>query len=708
VEKIRVSSKCGFLAVASVLALAVCFSGCGAVSSSSGTTPPGLSIALSTAPPSTMAPGATATVAATVAHDGANGGVDWSCAPAGSCGSFSPTHTASGATTTYTAPAAGGTVTITVTSTTNHAVVALATITVSSSGALSITIANAPSTLAPGGTATVSATVVNDTANGGVDWTCGPTAGSCGAFNLAHTASGATTTYTAPSTGGNVTIMATSSSNHSVTATANITVSTTPAGALTSGNFAFYLTGVNSNKITYSLAGSVALDANGNVTGGIQDYNSHDGPKSPQPSGDTITGGSLTTASNGKGTLTIKTNNTTVGVNGTETFSVAVVNSKHAVISELDSSASSSGSMDLQSLPAAGLAQVKGPYSFVVSGQASGVLEIFGGTIIADGAGALTTVKINQNKGGTVTSGSNTGTYTAPDGAGRGTVAFGGDHFSYYVVNAKVLRLIVIDEDNTDIGSAYTGVTGVTNASLKAQYVFADSSNLSTGALFAAAGLLTADGNGNITGFADVDENGTASKGTFTGTYSISDTNGFGSMTITPNGNLQDVSVLGLYLTDPSINFSDPNSPADAGLAGLIIDLDPKIPGSGMLIQQGSAITAPSANLALAMQTSNTNNEADAVGEVAISAGGVLTGTVDINDLFKTLSANGQDLAVLLTGTLALDPATPGRFTLPLAVSVGSPALTFNYVLYPASNTQVIVLEIDKPQYGLGTLQRQQ
>lgn len=49
---------------------------------------------------------ATQTFRATVGNDPANQGVDWTCsASSGSCGSFSPTHTASGAATTWTAPA---------------------------------------------------------------------------------------------------------------------------------------------------------------------------------------------------------------------------------------------------------------------------------------------------------------------------------------------------------------------------------------------------------------------------------------------------------------------------------------------------------------------------------------------------------------------------------------------------------------------------
>jgi hypothetical protein len=701
VEKTRVSSKCGVLAMASVLLLTVLFSGCGAVSSSSTgtTTPPGIAIALSTAPPSTIAPSGTATIAATVTNDGANGGVDWSCAPAGNCGSFSATHTASGATTTFTAPAAGGSVTITATSTSNHSAVATAPVSVSSPGTLTVSIAGAPGTLAPSATSTVSATVLNDTASAGVDWTCAP-AGSCGTFSSAHTASTVTTTYTAPSTAGTVTITATSTSNHAVSASATITVaaSTAAGGTLTSGSFAFAVSGEDSQKHTIAIIGSVALDASGKVTGGAQDYVSHDGATSP-PSGDAITGGQLTMTSNGKGTLTLTTLNTAVGVGGTETFSIAVVNSKHALIAEFDGGATSSGTMDMQTLST----QISGAFSFTVSGRLGHtVIEAFGGNITANGAGGLS-VKIDQNSGGNVTHGSNNGTYTAPDPTtGRGTMAFGGNTLSYYVVNAKVLRLVVTNLGNPESGSAYAGGS---NPVPNAKFVFTDSSKLSAAPVFSAAGILSADGNGHVSGFADVDENGVVTKAAFTGTYTV-DSHGYGSITITP-GNTQDISVLGLYLTDPTINFSDPNSPADAGLGGLLLDLDPKIPGgSGVLILTGSGVNPPTGNLAFSMQTANTSNEADAVGVFTIS-GSSITGTEDLNDVFKTLSSTGLDAGISVNGILVADPANAGRFTLPLAVTVGTPPPTFNLVLYQASNTQIIVLDADNPQYGLGILELQ-
>lgn len=609
-EKIRVSSKCGFLALASLLLMAVCFSGCGATSSSGTTPPPSMSIALSTAPPSTMAPGATATIVATLANDSANAGVDWSCSPAGSCGTFSAAHTASTVTTTYTAPSTPVTVTITATSTSNHAV--------------------------------------------------------------------------------------------SMSATITVATSTTGAGTLTSGKFAFAVSGEDSQKHTIAIIGSVTLDSSGNVTAGEQDYVSHDGATSP-PSGDSITGGKLTTTSNGKGTLTLISSNTALGVGGTETFSIVVVNSKHAVIAEFDGGATTSGTMDMQTLSS----QINGPFSFTVSGRLGHtVIEAFGGNITANGAGGLS-VKIDQNSGGTITHGSNNGTYTAPDGAGRGTMTFGGNTITYYVVNAKVLRLVVTNLGNPESGSAYAGVTltGTPNAVLNTKFVFTDSSRFSAEPVFSAAGILTADGNGHVSGFADVDGNGIVTKAAYTGTYTL-DSHGFGSITITP-GNTQDISVLGLYLTDPTINFSDPNSPADAGLCGLLLDLDSKVRGgSGVLILPGSGVTAPTGNFAFSMQTANTSNEADAVGVFTIS-GTSITGIEDVNDVFKTLFSTGLDAGISVSGTLVADSTNPGRFTLPLVVTVGTTPPTFNLVLYQTSNTQIIVLDADTTQYGLGILELQ-
>src|SRR5438045_7697079 len=84
--------------------------------------------------------------------------------------------------------------------------------------AIVVTITTAPpASLGVGGTAGVAATVVNDTANAGVQWSCTPSPPACGSLTLTSTASGASTTYTAPATapaGGPVVILATSVTDH--------------------------------------------------------------------------------------------------------------------------------------------------------------------------------------------------------------------------------------------------------------------------------------------------------------------------------------------------------------------------------------------------------------------------------------------------------------------------------------------------------------
>lgn len=84
-------------------------------------------------PPPALSTSATAGIAAVVANDPASAGVNFTCLPAGQCGSFSPNPIASNVPTTYQAPPAvpaGNTVTVTATSVTDSTKSVLATITI--------------------------------------------------------------------------------------------------------------------------------------------------------------------------------------------------------------------------------------------------------------------------------------------------------------------------------------------------------------------------------------------------------------------------------------------------------------------------------------------------------------------------------------------------------------------------------------------------
>ena len=106
-----------------------------------------------------------------------------------------------------------------------------------------------PATMAVTASHLVGATVTNDSSNGGVTWSCTPT-GACGSFSPANAASGAATTYTAPSSvpsGNTVTVTATSAADSSASASATVTITPTP-----SADFFVSPNGSDSNPGTFS------------------------------------------------------------------------------------------------------------------------------------------------------------------------------------------------------------------------------------------------------------------------------------------------------------------------------------------------------------------------------------------------------------------------------------------------------------------------
>src|SRR5438477_5476815 len=175
---------------------------------------------------------------ATVTNDPSNKGVSWTltqggavCSP--SCGTISPATTASGSPATYTAPStvpANPSVTVVATSVANTTVSATATVAVGAAVGVSVSPGTANVTVTASQQFT--ATVANDASNKGVSWTltqggavCSP---GCGTIAPATTASGAATTYTAPSavptpTQVTVTAISVADTTKSATATATVT-----------------------------------------------------------------------------------------------------------------------------------------------------------------------------------------------------------------------------------------------------------------------------------------------------------------------------------------------------------------------------------------------------------------------------------------------------------------------------------------------------
>jgi hypothetical protein len=548
-------------------------------------------------------------------------------------------------------------------------------------------------------------------------------------------------TFTANGTFGAYTVTATAGSGVAGTATYSLTNTVSLAGATL---FSFSLSGleaINTGPNFYALAGSVAIDSNGAVVAGEQDYNDGFGFTSPQPAGDQISGGSLTvSATTGQGTLTLITNNTNLGVNGTETLGVQFANAKHALIIQFDGSATSSGSMDFQTLPST----LSGGYAFTLSGvDASsysstvygGVFTITGnalqGVYDVDDLGAATTPTLGT---------AFTATISAADEFGRGTILGSGiaNTLNYYIVGAEAIRIIDVDNvagvnGDSAMGSAFgQGSTTFTNSSLGTSVFAVESNEFQLN--FAAAGMFTT-ASGTFSGVADDDEvaNGVqiGTGAPIAGTYSISNSvgsttyNGYGSFTINA-GDLGDISVLGIYLTDPNLNLSDPNN-TTSGLGGaLIADLDGfDLNGTGVVVPQTDTSAASFTNTyVFGAQELNPNIlgwEFDFVGQGTVTSL-ALSGSGLVSDPWSfftntavctspgTPADCGTDSGAAFTGTAVVDGSNPGRYTLPLGTSLTVTAgddNPFSVVVYQASGGELFWLEVDADSVFLGSLQQQ-
>lgn len=489
-------------------------------------------------------------------------------------------------------------------------------------------------------------------------------------------------------------------------------------------SFAFYasgLEGLNGGPNFYAVAGSVAIDSMGNVVSGEEDYNDGlaNAGGSITAADISITGGTLTTNSTtGQGTLTLKTSDNNLGSSGTETFAVRFANSKHALITQFDGSATSSGSLDLQTLPNT----LSGGFSFNFTGFDSSFDPLAIGGVFSVSGTSISSGEFDFNdaaNGVAILANAFTGTISAADSFGRGTITPSNSSglpakIIYYTIGPEAIRIIDMDTTDLLIGSAFgQGSGSFTNSSLGTS-VFGIEGN-PQGFLFAAAGRFsTTPGSSSFTGVGDNDEEGTViSAASIAGTYSIS-ANGYGSMTFsTPLG---DISLFGVYMTDPKLNLNDPNNTTTGVGGALVVDLDGTIPaGIGVLVPQTDSATASFAgNYAFGGQdffsaSGGGAGEFDFVGQGAVTSG-ALSGTGDLNDPFGGFSTtSAADTGVSFSGTAIADGVNPGRYIMnPMAIQLsGGTPNDFIVVVYQANGGQLFWVNEDTSSLWLGPLEQQ-
>jgi hypothetical protein len=506
---------------------------------------------------------------------------------------------------------------------------------------------------------------------------------------------------------------------------------------VSSTSYVFFASGqeaINSSSF-YAIAGSVSIDASGNVLGGEQDYNDGSVATSPQPSGDAIQGGSLSFPAgspSGQGTLALITNNISIGVpnsdgvTSTETFGIQFVNADHALIMQFDGSATSSGSLDLQTLTST----PSGGYAFTFSGIDNGSPFSYGGVFSVNGSSLTGTIDVNDvfNIGSVLTGVPLSGQISGADSSGRGTITGFTNSvtstpiaINYYLVGPKAIRIIDVDATDTAVGSAFSQGSGTfSNASLGTS-VLAIAGNVlgNFGALGQFTTTNTSSATSNFSGVGEDSEPangiGTAPASKFSGTYTIG-SNGYGDLLFTINPNtllgFGNIGELGIYMTDPALNLSDPNNSVGRGGA-LIMDLDgfnltsSAFPGgTGVIVPQTDTTAASfNGNYAAGWQNFNFNFcgcEFDMIAQGTMVANGALSLTGLVSDTSGTLTGTpGETQGDTFTGTPLPDTKNPGRYAMTAAANSlstvigGAAGPTFQMTIYQANGGQLFWLGYD-------------
>jgi len=570
------------------------------------------------------------------------------------------------------------------------------------------------------------AVVSNDANNYGVDWTltC-QNPPNCGSLTVngspaSHTASGDPITYTAPSTISTdstvVEIVALATADHTKNVVAPVTI-TTFNGSFQAGTYILQAQGVDSDLDPYQFAAAVVLDGNGNITGGEQTANY----ASTGALSDSNLTGSYFLGNDGRGTITIDTNDSNIGV---ETFAFVYLSNSHALISQMDlddaaTGASAIGTMDLQTSTAA----PTGGFAFAVSGTAvvKAMPVAFGGILNIDspntisGSGSVTDEILGKKVNATALGLS--GTLTAPDQFGAFTLnlnaPFGSNNksiplqFTGYIVDGTHIGLIETDSASSNaspfgetaglaIGQGNATGTFTSNAAFTGTYVFGipgtdlSNANLAPNTL-TAVGLFTADGAGNFNnGFSDTflalntaqgsPDGGAQISAPFSGTYSV-DSTGTGrasstSITFNPEPKFGYLPVYFFYLT----GNGNPTLVLQAGDSHY-----PSI-GAGISYPQSTAAAAFTGTYAFGFNQEQFGfEENDGTAELSANPSGIpqVSGLADAN-----LSGGAsQDNGFLGTfdspasnapfaGTLYADPNAPFNSVFPLQPS---PPMTVNY-----------------------------
>lgn len=454
--------------------------GCGGGTS---TVQPAIQVAITDKISTITAGGAGVTLDATVTNDGANAGVSWSLTAAGTncspaCGSLS------GATPTsvvYTPPAA-------VPGTPNNApaitATAISDTSKSDADAISIQAPAQPigvsisgkftSTIAGGSAAELSASVANDSTNAGVTWSLTASGSSCSpACGALSGASATSVTYTPPATPPNnasATVTATSVADSSKSDSFTFSINAAnPTLSLLKGRFTALLQGGDAALKPRGMVLSFNADGNGNIVDGSIDVNENfqiipvAAPLHGTYTVDTSVANSI------RGEISLPSVQLPISLQSSTTESLSLVfvlsaDGNSGNLQERDLSLCYiAGKLYRQDPTAFSLANLAGDFAFGAAtafntnAATASSWQAIAGRFTVNDAGVFSSALADMSvahAGPTFTGQSFTGSMSAPDANGRGTLTISAAaiepvSFIYYVISSSKLLFLQMDAAGT-------------------------------------------------------------------------------------------------------------------------------------------------------------------------------------------------------------------------------------------------------------------
>jgi hypothetical protein len=453
-----------------------------------------------------------------------------------------------------------------------------------------------------------------------------------------------------------------------------------PQGGFTNANltgpFAFSYTGSDAGGFL-AVAGSFVADGAGHITSGTEDINS-----GAAISTNVAASGTYLVRADGRGTITLNS------PAGNSTLDFVIVASGHALVTRFDNRATGSGTIDQQTTSAFSNAALAGSFAFNLAGiDGIGNPLAVAGNFTADATGNITSgVDDSNDNGGVITNDPLTGSIPVAS-TGRGTAtlntARGALTFAYYVVDATHLKIVETDTSLVLGGEAFRQTGPFSNSSVSGPFAFTlAGADLLNGNPFAAGGVLTSDGAGNVTaGIEDFNDGGSISTSVpFTGTYAMA-ANGRGTLTLN--------TAAGIF------NFAI--YPSSGGV--LALETDVRFLTSGTALQQQTtAFTAGSLQGTYGMNftaAASSGSELDSIAEFTADGVSKLTGIIDINN------SGGITFGQSMAGTFTAN--ANGRFALPLQTPLGAQ----NMIVYLVNGNRAVFVEVDPAIVAAGDIRHQ-